>query len=233
MAKANKKVEKSFEWRDLFKGPRKWFVITPACVALIWGCWWGYRQVSTIPPPDASVAPLEEVQRFIGSPNGIGRLSPVQCEQYLAKTFQTYAQAPEAQRLQVIHTVERMTPAQKRVFGKAIAGVMKQRIMEASKTYNSLGSPAQQTAFARQFMSDLRRAQSQMIGGTGGGGGGQAGGGLNLGPALKEVTPTSPQEIQTTIYNNTTGYERAKAEPLIEKLAEVHREEINQKLHGG
>lgn len=229
MAKTGKKSKKTFEWRDLFAGPRKWFVIAPAILLLMGVCWWSYQQVTTIPPAEvAKGASIEEVREFISSERGIGRLSAPECEQYLARTWQYYAQAPPEQRRLAIQAVERMSPAQKQVLGNAVARVMKHRVMEAAKTYNGLSSAGQKTAFARKFMGDLRQVQSKMIGGAG-----PEGPGLNLGPALQEVTPTKPADIQKAVLNNTSSGERAKAEPLIEKLADVHREEINQKLQGG
>ena len=150
-----------------------------------------------------------------------------QREQYLTQAWQYYGRSTPEQRLLVQQSLERMTPHQREVFAEAVGGVIKARVLQGAKTYQSMKSPGQQAQFAQQFYGNFKQMQRDLVGG------GSTAPGMDVTGPLRAAAPSNPQEIHKAIVNNSTPSERATAEPFIDKLAEVHRTEIQKKVNGG
>lgn len=226
MAKSTKKQNKSFEWRSLWEGRRKWFVISPACLLLMLGGWYAYTQLTVLPPAEASKSEVKDVVGYIGDERGLIQMPVQQREQYLARTWQYYAQSSPEQRMQVAQAMQRMTPRQKEVFTQAVTGVAKKHILEGAKKYNGMKSAGDKQRFANQFYDDFNKMRNEVMGT------GTMAPGMNVTTPMNDMAPTSPEGVQKAILNSTTPRERATAGGFVEKLAEVHKDKI-QLSRGG
>ena len=94
--------------------------------------------------------------------------------------------------------------------------------MDASKEYNRLSSAAQKDQFAQQFLNNIE----QMRTGLTGGGGGAEGSGFNAAAGLPKDGPKGTAAIQKALLNNTSPSERAQCEPLVNKMMEVHKNQV-------
>ena len=229
MAKVkSRQSQKSFEWRDLFEGPRKWFVITPACLLLVAGGWWAYVSLTALPPAEVSKgASVEEVVNYVSDPRGLIRLSVPQREQYLVRTWQAYAQSTPEQRARLMQQIDRMTPNQQRVFAEAVTGGVTHHVLEGANQYRRLRTASERQRFAQQFYNDFQKMRNEVTGA------GTLAPGMNVTKPLAAVAPTKSEDLQKVLITQTTPAERAKAGPFVEKLVDIHKQEILQKVHGG
>lgn len=218
--------KKPFEWRSLFEGRMKWVTLPALCLLLAGACWWGYEKVTVMSPVEAAKSSVEEVTEFLGSERGLVRMSVERRYDYLNRTWQHYAQASPAEQQRAMQALERMTPAQRQVFAEAVAGVVKKQLLDGAKKYNSLGSAAAKNQFAQGFYKDLQQTRTKLTGGD------QSAPGFDTTRVFRGMAGETPKEINSQILNNSTGSERAQAEPLVNKMAEIHKSEI-QLSRGG
>jgi hypothetical protein len=197
--------------------------------------WWAYEAITVIPPPDATKATVEDVKTYIGSERGLLQLPVAQREQWLVNTWQNYAtNATPQQRAELTQALSTMTIAQERVFGRAVAGVMKHHVMEGAREYHNCKTAAQKAAYVKQFYGKFRDVQSRVTGGgpvaTPGGSApnGVAPTGVDFAKPLTDVSPKTGEQFQNIIVNETTPHERTKAEPFVQKLVEEHKQELQK-----
>jgi hypothetical protein len=212
--------KKSFEWRQLFEGRMKWVTIPALCILAMGASWWGYVSVTVMKPVDASKNTVEDVVKYLGSERGLSQASVQQREAYLQKTWDYYSQASPEQQRQAMQALEQMTQAQREQFAGAVAGVVKERILKDAKKYNAMKSNAEKSQFAQQAYKDLQATRTKLTGGSA-----QAPG-FDTTKTFRGMAPETPQEIQKQILNNSTGSERAQAEPFVNKMAEIHKSEV-------
>jgi hypothetical protein len=216
----------SFEWRKLFDGRMKWVTIPVLCVLVMGASWWGYVSVTVMKPVDAAKASVEDVANFLGNERGLNQMPVNARRDYLERTWRHYAQASPEQQRQAMQAMERMSQAQREQFAQAVAGVAKEDILKHAREYNRKRSAAEKTEYARAALNELRQTQARLTGGS------SEAPGFNTAGTFRGMAPETPQEIQKQILNNSTGSERAQAEPFVNKMAEIHKSEI-QLSRGG
>jgi len=187
-------------------------LIGSACAILIGGGWWAYHSLSTVSPPKLDAAPPEELVKFLGNERGFARMSIPRREEYMYRAGERYTKG--AARDEFNRALRQMSAHERQVFLDAAFEVGKVRFMEQARDFNQLPQ-RQQMTFVNTAMQKFTRMQRSMAGYSPSD---------SMGQPFKQDMPSSSDELTKTLVTRTTATERAEAQPLIDAMAERHKQ---------
>ncbi len=201
---------------------KKTLMAVLASVVIIGGGVWGYYKVTTIPPPDLTVAKSEDVAAYLGNSRGFARLPVDNRQEFLFRACQRFGEG-EA-RVEFSRSLHRMPRRAREVFLDAVYDLTRVRIVEHARAFNKTSSRRERVRFVDRAIRNFEGMRRPLSGATVRGMGGPGAPAVNLGEPFKNDLPRGSDEFMKVAVAQTTARERAEIKPFVDAVAARYRE---------